>query len=65
MAKGTKVISKGGSGAWGFTLFLSWVGAVVYFVQQNDGFGGFIVAILQACVWPAYIVFHVLTLLHA
>lgn len=44
------------NGAWGFALFMSWVGAVVYFVQQSEGFWGFILAVLKACVWPAFLI---------
>jgi hypothetical protein len=47
----------------GFVLFLAWVGAVVYFVGQVDGFWNIIVAFLKACVWPAIVMFNVLELL--
>ncbi len=60
--KTAKVIHEEGS--MGFVLFLSWIGALVYFVQQSEGFGGFIVAILKACVWPAYVLYEVLTILN-
>lgn len=47
-------------GSMGFVLFTAWVGALVYFVQNSEGFGGFLLAILKACVWPALIVHRVL-----
>lgn len=53
-----KVVKEDGS--LGFVLFTAWIGALVYFVQQSEGFGGFLVAILQAIVWPAYVVHAVL-----
>ena len=56
-----KVVNKGGIGS---TLFLMWAGALVYFIQNSHGFGGFIIAVLKACVWPAYVVHAVLGLLH-
>lgn len=56
-----KVVKNDGSMA--FVLFLAWVGALVYFVQNSEGFGGFIVAVLKACVWPALVLHEVLTLL--
>ncbi len=59
--KTVKVINE--SGPWGFVLFIAWLGALVYFVQQSEGFGGFIVAILKSCVWPAYVMFEILKLL--
>lgn len=52
-------------GPSGFVMFVAWVGALVYFVQQSVGFWGFILAFLKACVWPAFVAYHVLKLLHA
>jgi hypothetical protein len=45
----------GASGApvYGFGLF----GALVWFWQQADGFGEHVVGILQAIVWPAFLVY--------
>lgn len=48
----------------GYVFFMAWIGALVYFVQQSNGFGEFIVAVLKSCVWPAYVVHSVLGLLH-
>ncbi len=56
-----KVVNEGGP--WGFVLFMAWIGALVYFVQQSEGFSGFILALLKSIVWPAYIVHAVLGLL--
>lgn len=50
-------------GMSGFVLFLSWVGALFYFVGQADGFWSVILAFLQACVWPALVLYRVLELL--
>jgi len=50
-------------GQLGFVLFLTWLGAVVYFVQQSEGFGGFIVALLKACAWPAFLIHRAFELL--
>jgi len=56
-----KVVHKGGpAGAF----FLTFIGAAVYFVQQSNGFGGFILAILKACVWPAIFIHHVFQIIH-
>lgn len=46
---------------WGWALFVAYFGALVYFVERNEGFWGFILAILQAAVWPAYVVYEALT----
>ena len=51
-------------GAVGFFMFLAYIGAAIYFVQQsNGGFWQVILALLQAIVWPVYFIFHVLTVL--
>jgi hypothetical protein len=52
-------------GPSGFIFFVAFIGATVYFVQQSSGFWGFILAILKAIVWPAFVVFHALHLLGA
>lgn len=63
MAKETvKVINKGGP--LGGAYCLTFIGAAVYFVQQAQGFGEFLVAILKALVWPAFVMHRVLELLN-
>ncbi|MDJ0339043.1 hypothetical protein [Cryobacterium sp. PH31-O1] len=48
-------------GPWGFMFFLAYVGAAVYFVSDSNGtFWGVILGLLQAIVWPVYVVYHVL-----
>ncbi len=51
------------SGPMGYVLFMAWIGALVFFVQQSSGFWGFIVGILQSIVWPAIVMHRVLELL--
>lgn len=54
------------AGPWGFVFLVAYVGAAIYFVSQSDGsFWGVILGLLQAIVWPAYVVFHVLGALGA
>ncbi|MCS5716549.1 hypothetical protein N1027_00175 [Herbiconiux sp. CPCC 205763] len=48
-------------GSWGFVFLIAYVGAAIYFISVSDGsFWGVILGLLQAIVWPAYVVFHVL-----
>lgn len=61
--KTTKVINDHGPS--GFVLFMAWIGALVYFVNQANGFWEVVVAFFQACVWPAYVLYYVLGLLGA
>lgn len=52
--------SGGDSGPVGFVLFIAWIGALVYFVQQTSGFWNIILAILKSFVWPAFVLYEVL-----
>ena len=53
-------------GSWGFFWFLAYIGAAIYFVSVSDGsFWGVILGLLQAMVWPVYLVYNVLVLLGA
>lgn len=52
-------------GPMGFVFFVAFIGAAVYFVQQSEGFWGFIFAVLKAIVWPGFAIYHVLKLLGA
>lgn len=49
------------NGPMGWVFFTAFVGALVYFVQNSEGFGGFILAILKAIVWPGILLHHVLS----
>ena len=49
------------NGHWGYILFMAYIGALVYFVERNEGFTGFLLAILQAAVWPAYVLYEILS----
>jgi hypothetical protein len=43
----------GGNAVYG----LGMIGALVFFWQQADSFGGYVLAILKAVVWPAFLVY--------
>lgn len=58
----TKIIT---NNACGGTYFVTIIGAAVYFVSQANSFWEIVLALLKACVWPAFAVYHVLSLLHA
>lgn len=60
--KSVRVINKGAP--FGGVYFVTFVGTAVYFVQQSSGFWGFILALLKATVWPAFLVHRVFVLLH-
>lgn len=59
-AKAMNTVNKGPAG---FIAFTAWIGALVYFVGQVDGFWNIIVAFFKACVWPAYLIYHVFQIL--
>lgn len=46
----------GGNAVYGLGL----IGALVYYIQQADGFWPVIVGILKALVWPAFVVYDLL-----
>ncbi|THE07501.1 hypothetical protein E1I21_06875 [Microbacterium oleivorans] len=49
------------AGAWGFFFLVAYVGAAIYFVSRaDDGFWSVVLGLLQAAVWPAYLVFQAL-----
>ena len=53
-------------GPWGFFFLLAYIGAAIYFVSISDGsFWGVILGLLQAIVWPAYVVYNALLLIGA
>lgn len=39
---------------------LAFIGAAVYYIQQADGFGEIVVALLKAIIWPALLVYELL-----
>jgi hypothetical protein len=45
---------------WGWALFVAYFGALVYFIERNEGFWGVLFAFIQAALWPAYVVYEVL-----
>lgn len=51
--------SGGGDAVYGLGL----IGALVYYIQQADGFWITILAILKAIVWPAFAVYDLLKFL--
>ena len=60
----TRVVES--NGTWGVFFLLAYVGAAIYFISQSDGsFWAVILGLLQAMVWPAYVIYHVLVLLQA
>ena len=62
MAKADKkmVMDKGPFGGF---YFLGFIGAAVHLVGSVDGFWNIILALLKACVWPAFLINRVFELL--
>ena len=60
----TKMMHQGG-GAIGFMFVVAWFGALVYFINTAQGFWEVVLAFFQACVWPAIVLYHILSLLGA
>jgi hypothetical protein len=51
----------GGNAVYGLGL----IGALVYYIQQADGFWSGVLGILKALVWPAFLVYDLLKFLSA
>ena len=52
------------AGQWGFFFLLAYIGAAIYFISQSDGsFWAVVLGLLQAMVWPVYLMYHVLLVL--
>jgi hypothetical protein len=52
-----------GSGASGAVYGLGFIGAAVYYIQHAATFWAGVVALFKALVWPALLIYRVLTLL--
>ena len=57
MAKKSPTVNQGTGGAF---YGLGLIGAMVFYIKAAAGFGGVILAILKAIVWPAFFVYDVL-----
>jgi hypothetical protein len=57
---GSTVRVVNGEGPLGFIFLLAFIGAAVYFVERASGFWGVILALLEAVVWPAFVIHAVL-----
>lgn len=44
---------------WGLMGLLAYIGAAIYFIDTGaGGFGGVVLGLLQAIVWPVFAVYH-------
>jgi hypothetical protein len=48
------------SGGAGAVYVMGLVGALVYYIQQADGFWSGVWGVVQAIFWPGFLVYHVL-----
>ncbi|WP_231478575.1 MULTISPECIES: hypothetical protein [Microbacterium] len=54
--RSVRVVEK--AGPWGFFFLLAYIGAAIYFVSQSGGtFWGVVLGLLQAAVWPVYLIY--------
>lgn len=60
MSKSEKVVNQA---PMGWVLFMAYIGAVVYFFNLDPSFFGFILALIKAAVWPAFVLYEVLGVL--
>jgi len=55
--------SAGGGG--GAVYGLGLIGALVYYIQQAEGFWNGVLGVLKALVWPAFVIYDLLKFLHS
>ena len=56
-----KMYCRGGSnGCAGAVYGLGFIGALIYFIQNADGFWAGVLGILQAIIWPVLVVYKLL-----
>ena len=53
-----KVVKQGGGGA---VYFLGAVGAAIYYIEVANGFWMGVLGLLKALVWPAFLVYQLLS----
>lgn len=58
-----KCSRRGGAGGGNAVYGLGLIGALVYYIQQADGFWPVILGILKALVWPAFLTYDLLKFL--
>ncbi len=56
----TKKVASNESASAGAVYGLGFIGALIYFIQAANGVWEFLLAFLQALVWPAYVVYKLL-----
>ncbi|MCA9327575.1 hypothetical protein KDA14_03535 [Candidatus Saccharibacteria bacterium] len=47
----------------GYVMFVAFVGALVYFINQAEGFTQVLFAFVQAAVWPGILLYRILQVL--
>ncbi len=47
-----------------FAFFLTYIGALIYFIDKANGLGEILLSFLQALVWPALLINKIFTVLH-
>lgn len=56
---------RGAGGGGGAVYGLGLIGALVFYIQQADGFWAGVVGVLKAIVWPAFLVYEAFKALHS
>ena len=62
--RSTRVVER--NGAVGLFMLMAYIGAAIYFISRTDGgFWQVVLGLLQAIVWPVYLIYYVLEALIA
>lgn len=63
LSSGKKKVVKKHSSSCGGVWFFGFIGALFYYLQPAVTFGEVILGILKSIVWPAFLVYHLLSFL--
>ena len=65
MEKQVKIVNKNMGGGGGMVYCLGLIGALVYYIQGATSFWEGIIGVLKAVVWPAILIYDLLSFLQA
>lgn len=54
---------RGRRGGGNAVYFFGFIGALVFYIQQSDGFWSGVLGVLKAFVWPAFVIYDLLKFL--
>jgi hypothetical protein len=60
-----RAMRRAGHAPMGGVFLVTYFGAAIYFVEKTNGFWGTVWGMMEALVWPGFVVYHALKLMNA